>query len=254
MVTEVTSATVLKFAGPSSIASETGTGTTYKRADKLSIGTTKKSFSMEKQFTDLTTKGINYTGMIASSMELNVAYGEIVTGSFGFSGNGYVTADSASELITNSRTVDAPATSQSMNGSVDMPFLASSAIGTLAVSDFDIQNISISLDNNVNPQNAIGTIAPKDYSAGTAAISIGMSAYLKNSVWSILDKKLSQDSFALGFGVKNSGGFYGFYLPAIQVSFDDPASGGANQDVMLDMNGTARVGSAGESALVIYKV
>jgi hypothetical protein len=53
--------------------------------------------------------------------------------------------------------------------------------------------------------------------------------------------------------LKNSGGWYGFYLPQVQVSFEDPTSNGQNQDVMLDMTGTAKVGASGESALVIYR-
>lgn len=253
MITEIVSATVVKYAGPTGMVDEVGSGTTYKRADKLTIGTTKKSFSIEKKFTDLTTKGINYRGMIASQMELSIAHGEIVTGSFTFSGNGYETADSAAELITDGRTVNAPATTQSMNGSVDMPFLASSAVGTFGSSAFDIQNISLSLNNNVTAQNVIGTIAPKDYSAGTAGIEISMSAYLKNEVWAILGKKLTQEAFAIGFMVKNLDGWYGFYMPAIQVSFPDPSAAGINQDVILDMAGTAKVGSNGESALTIYR-
>jgi len=253
MVTNVT-ALVLTFAGPESVITETGsTGTTYKRADKLTIGTSKQSFSMEKKFTDLTDKGINYRGMIASEMSLNVAFGELITGSFKFQGNDYQTVDLAADFITDARTVNAPATTNTMNGSIDMPFLASSAIGALAVSDFDIQNVSIKMNNNLTAQTVIGDIAPKDYSAGTAAIEISMSAYLKDAVWSILGKKLTQDPFAMGFMVKNTGGWYGFYMPAIQVSFEDPSSAGQNQDIMLAMSGTSKVGATGESALVIYR-
>lgn len=253
MVTNVT-ALVVTFAGPATMVTETGsTGTTYKRADKLTIGTAKQSFSIEKKFTDLTDKGINYRGMIASEMNLNVAFGELVTGSFKFQGNDYQTVDAAVDFITDGRTVNAPATTNTMNGSIDMPFLASSAIGTLAVSDFDIQNVAIKMNNNLTAQTVIGDIAPKDYSAGTAAIEISMSAYLKDAVWSILGKKLTQDPFAMGFMVKNTGGWYGFYMPAIQVSFEDPSSAGQNQDIMLSMTGTSKVGAAGESALVIYR-
>jgi len=76
---------------------------------------------------------------------------------------------------------------------------------------------------------------------------------LKDGNWDLLARKLSQDPFAIGFMVKNSGGGYGFYIPALQVSFDDPNSGGANQDVSMDMSGQAKVGSSGESALTIYR-
>jgi hypothetical protein len=253
MVAEVVSATVLRFVGPQTMVNGTGVTTTYKRADRLVIGTTKRSFSLEKAFLDLTTKAILYRGMLASTMELNVAFGELVGGSFGFSGNDYVTADAAGEFMTNGRTIDAPATTNTFNGSVDMPFLGSSALGALDESGLDIQSVNFTLNNNLSAQNVIGDVAPRDYSAGTAAIEISLSAYLKDTAWPMLAKKLSQDSFSLGFMVKNTGGWYAFYFPAIQVSFDDPSSGGPNQDISLEMSGRAKVGPNGESALVIYR-
>jgi hypothetical protein len=253
MVAEIISNTVIRVVSVGTLVTESGSGTAYKRADRLEVGVTKKSFSMCKQFLDLTTKGINYRGMIASEMELNVAFGELVNGSFTFSGNDYVTADTASELMTNGRTIDPAATTQTFNGSVDMPFFITSAIGTFGPSDLAVQSLSISLNNNLSAQTVIGDIAPIDYSAGTAQIGVEMNAYLNNANWSILDKKLNQDPFQVGFMVKNNGGWYGFYMPAVQVSFDDPASAGANQDILLNMTGTAKVGPNQEKSFVIYR-
>lgn len=253
MVTEVTSTTVIKFIGPTGMVNETGSGTAYDRADKLTIGTTKKSFSLEKKFTDLTTKGINYRGMIVSEFSLDFAYGALATGTFTLSGNDYQTADSAGELISNGRTIDAAATSQTLNGSVDMPFFATSAAGGLLTSGLAVQSISIALNNNLSAQNIIGDIAPINYSAGTAQISIDMNAYNDDSSWTTLENKLEQTPFAIGFQVKNDDGWYGFYMPQVQVSFEDPASGGQNQDIILNMSGTAKVGATGESALTIFR-
>lgn len=253
MVTEVTSATVIKYTGPEGMVDEAGSETDYKLADKISIGTTKKSFSMIKKFIDLTNKAINYRGMLVNTMNLNVAYGEIVNGSFGFSGVDYDPVDAAVDFMTNGRTINAPSTTQSMNGSIDMPVIASSSVGTLDGVTFCIQNVELALANNLTAQQCIGKAAPKDYSPGSAGITVNLSAYLADDNWSIIKKKLTQESFALGFQVKNGDGWYGFYMPAVQVSFDDPASGGANQDVILSMSGTAKVGANGESSLYIYK-
>jgi hypothetical protein len=254
MVTEIVSATVIKVSGPVGIVTEVGTGTTYKRLDKLSIGIAKQSFSMEKIFTDLTTKAINYKGMVAGTMDLNVNFGELITGNFGFFGNATDVADTAPEFITNGRTLNSPATTQTLNGSIDMPFLSSAAIGTFGPSDFSIKSLGLKLDNNLSAQNVIGRIAPRDYTTGTCKIDIDISAYLDDSSWAVMPKKLTQESFELGFMVKNSGGAYGFYMPALQVSFDDPTSAGQNQDVMLPMKGMAKVGPNGESALIIYRL
>lgn len=253
MVTSVDSATVIKISVPTGFVTEVGTGTTYKRLDKLTIGTTKKSFSMEKAFTDLTDKAIVYKGMIVGSMDLNVNFGELITGSLGFFGNDNEAVSLAADFITDGRTINAPATTQTLNGSIDMPLLASGAIGVFGPSDFAIKSVSLKLDNNLSAQNVIGKVAPRDYTPGTAKIDVDLSAYLDDSSWAIMPKKLSQDPFELGFIVKNSGGIYGFYIPALQVSFDDPMSAGQNQDVMFSMKGMARVGLNGESALTIFK-
>jgi hypothetical protein len=229
------------------------TGNSFKVCDHLVIGATKKSFSVQKKFIDLANKGIVYRGMLASEMNLSINYGEIVNGSFTFSGNDYETVGAEADFITYTRTVNAAATTNSFNGSVDMPFIASDAAGVLDKVNFCIQNVELGLNNNLTPQTCIGSIAPKDYSAGTANISVSLSTYLSDENWALLAKKLNQIPFGLGFAVKNAEGFYGFYLPAVQVSFEDPASGGANQDVMLEMEGVAKVGTNGVSALKIFR-
>lgn len=252
-VVQVVDATTIKVVAAQDLADEVGVGTTYKRADKLTIGTTKKSFSIEKAFLDLSNKALIYKGMLANEMSLEIAYGSILTGSFGFNGTKYLEADTAGEFITNARTIIPAATTNSMNGSIDMPFLNSSAVGTLDQVNFCIQSLSLSLNNNFIAQNCIGEAAPKDYSAGTAQVEIELSTYLSDVNWSILNKKLTQEAFAIGFMVKNVDGWYGFYLPAVQTSFDDPASGGANAEISLEMSGVAKVGPNGESSLVIYR-
>jgi hypothetical protein len=251
MVTVVT-ALVLTYAGPTGMVTATESAT-YQRASKLPIGITKKSLTVEKTFIDLTTKAIIYKGCLVSQMELNVEYGSLISGSFETMGNDYSTADAASEFVSYQEYISDPATTNSLNGSVDMPFITTDVTGSYVQDSFCIQSLKLSLQNNLTPQTCIGNAAPEDYTPGTAAVSVSISSYLKDGNWDLLAKKLSQDSFAVGFMVKNTGGWYGFYMPAIQVSFEDPASGGQNQDISMDMKGTAKVGSGGESALVIFR-
>lgn len=253
MVGEVQSATVLKLITPFGMVTEIGVGTTYKRADKLVIGSTKKSFSMEKAFLDLTEKAITYKGMICSTMELSVAYGELVTGSIGFLGNKHDELDVAADFLTFGRAINPAATTDTFNGSIDMPFFASSALGAFEVSDFDVRSIGLNLDNGLTAQTIIGRVEPKDYSPGTCKIEVDLTAYLTNNSWQVLGKKLTQEPFSIGFMVKNLGGWHGFFLPAVQVSFDDPATSGQNQDILLNMSGQAKVGALGESSITIFR-
>lgn len=247
-------ALVVTYVGPVGMETESGTGsTTYKRADKIGIGTTPHSFSFQKQFLDLTEKAIAYKGMMASNMKLNVTYGDLIGGSFTFAGNFQEDFDDEDNFITDGRTVTALATTNTLNGSIDMPFLASSSTGVFEQGDLCLQNVGITLENNFSPLTCIGKAAPENYSPGTASISVSLSTYLKDSAWTLLKNKLTQDPFAIGFAVQNSGGGYGFYMPSVQVSFPDPASGGQNEQVSLDMQGTAKVGATGQSALTIYR-
>jgi len=252
-IIEIVSSTVVRIATQEILVYETKVGASVKRADRLEIGTALKSFSMEKTFLDLTTKAIIYRGMIANSMNLNINYGEILNGTFSFLGTDHVIADTAGEMITNGRTINDPATTNSLNGSIDMPILITSALGVLDKNNMCIQSLDLTLNNNLTAQNCIGKAAPINYTPGTAEIEINLSTYLSNINWAVLEKKLDQEPFALGFVVENFEGFYGFFLPAIQVVFPDPASSGANQEVSLEMSGNARVGLNGESALVLYR-
>ena len=252
MVTAVT-ALVIDYAGPSTMVDAASEAASYQRGDKLSIGTSKKSLTIEKTFLDLTDKAIIYKGCLVSQMDLNIEYGSLISGVFNTSGNYYATADAANEFISYLEYIDDPATTNSLNGSVDMPFVTTDVTGSFVQDTFCIQNLNMSLNNNLSTQTCIGKAAPEDYSPGTAALTVELSSYLKDANWDLLARKLSQESFAIGFTVNNSDGWYGFYMPAIQVSFDDPASAGQNQDISMDMSGTAKVGANGEPSLTIYR-
>lgn len=253
MATAVTDLEVT-FAHPTGMATAASEAATYQIADKLSIGTTKKSLSIEKAFLDLTNKAIIYKGCLVSQMELNIAYGSLISGSFETMGNDYDTADAANEFaVTYGEYISDPATTNTLNGSVDMPFLVTNVTGSYVQDAFCLQSLNLTLNNNLTPQTCIGNSAPENYNPGTASIQVDLSSYLKDANWDLLAKKLSQEPFAIGFIVKNTDGWYGFYLPALQVSFEDPASGGQNQDISMAMAGTAKVGSGGVSALNIYR-
>ncbi len=254
MVTALTSDLILVYAGPSGMKTCASESATYQRADKLTIGTTKKSISVEKCFLDLTTSAILYKGCLVSQMDLDVKYGSLISGSFETMGNDYETADAASEFLSYLEYIDDAATTNTMNGSVDMPFITTDVTGSFVQDSFCIQSLKVSLNNNLTAQTCIGAAAPENYNPGTANIGISLSSYLKDANWGLLARKLSQESFALGFMVNNTDGWYGFYMPALQVSFSDPSSGGQNQDISMDMTGTAKVGDDGESALSIFRL
>lgn len=243
----------ITFAYPGGMVTAVAESATYQVCDKLTVGVTKKSLTVEKTFLDLTNKALIYRGCMVSQMELNVEYGSLVNGSFTTMGNDYEAVEAAADFASYLESFKPPATTNSLNGSVDMPFVSTDVTGTFSQDSFCLQNLNISLNNNFTVQNCIGKAAPEDYSPGTAQITADLSSYLKDGNWGMLAKKLSQAPFAIGFMTGNVDGWYGFYMPAVQVSFDDPQSAGANQEISMEMSGVAKVGANGESSLTIYR-
>jgi len=253
MVSVITSATDISYVGPKDMVDEIIVAATFEVADKIDIGITQKSFSMEKAFLDLDEKAINYGGMLVSNMGFNIAYGAIVNYVFGFSGNFYDPVDLAADFFTDGRTIAPAGTTNSMNGSIDLSFIGNGSTGIFGPTDFCIQSIDLALNNNYTPQTCIGELPPQAYSEGTAQVEVSLTAYLSNETWSMLERKLTQEPFELGFNITNADGFYSFYIPALQVTGDDPASAGINQDVLLTLTGVAKVGANGEKSLTMYK-
>lgn len=254
IMVEVLTDLVITYAGPTGMVDGTGGTTKYQRADKLDIGIVQQSLTIEKSFLDLTTKALIYKGVVVNQMEIDVAYGSLISGSFDTNANDYETVEAADEFESFNEYIDGAATTDTLNGSIDMPFVTTNVTGSFEQGQFCLQSLKLTLNNNNTPQTCIGKAAPEAYSPGTADIKVDLSSYLKDTNWELLALKLSQAPFAIGFMVSNIDGWYGFYMPALQVSFDDPASGGANQQVSMAMSGTAKVGANGESALSIFRL
>lgn len=221
-------------------------GTAGSVPESLKIGFDDVLFAVEKNFLDLTDKSILYMDELVDVWTMAFAYGEIVDGTFSMLGAGY---ELPSPPATDAVTV-APATSE-------MPLNASSDIGLTIVDgvavDFCIQSFGFTLNNNHDPMNCMGHIAPEGYSPGTAAIEINMSAYLVNENFGYLQKKLSLVPVDVTYSARNADGGIAIRFPAAQLSFPDPASAGRDEQVTLDMAGTAKPGADGQS-MYVYRL
>lgn len=253
MVAEIVDVDTIRYVGGEGMADEIKAGVTFKVADYLEIGTTQKSFSVEKAFQDLTNKAINYLGMLVNTMNLAFQYGEIATVEFGFNGNGYDPVDQAADFVSNGHTINNPATTNKMNGSIDAALIAEGSSGSFIDASYCINQLNLGLNNNLSARTCIGKLAPDSYSEGTAQIETSIGFYNADESWGLLDKKQDQTSLDIGFILRNSGGLYGFYLPAVQVSFEDPAAGGINQDIIISASGQAKIGPNNENAFRIYR-
>lgn len=235
-ITDITGTTIT--VSKETIASETDASATITRPLRVKVGTTKQSFSIEKDFQDLTDKTIAYRGMLVNSFALNFEYGSIANSVFSFMGNGYETPVVP---ITDGRTVLAAGTDQPLN--------ASSDVGTVFVAGqpagFCIQNLNLTISNGMTPSVCLGELAPQNYALGTAAVEISGSAYLADADWSLMADKISQDPVMIGYTAINDNGGIGVVVHGAQLSFPDPASAGMDQQVSIAFTGSAKSIAAG---------
>jgi hypothetical protein len=225
----------------------------------LDIGTEQISYVIGKSYTDVLhdvgtdVHSQTYTGSLVSAFNISASYGEIVTGSFTTVGNGYdqEVPSFQQQVVVAGGSVTPAGTTNPVNASVDVPLVTSD----LSATDFCIEQFTIDLDNGLSPTQCIGKIAPTGYTLGTAGISISTNIYLSDTSYdAFMLAKLTQDPVSLTFTMENIDGGYAFSLPAVQLSFPDPAATGANEQTMIEAAGQAKVGPNGESALRIYKL
>jgi hypothetical protein len=234
------------------------TGGTSRRPAYLDIDSVQQSVTLSKAYEDVLDSSDDeysqaYSGTIVSGFSVNVEYGSIVSGTFSLSANGYEQEKPSLQqrVVTAGGTVNPAPTSQPVNASVDVPIVSTENLPT----NFCITSFSITLSNGLTPQNCIGKAAPTRYELGTSAISIEAGAYLSATAYeALMGKKVTQEGVPMTFIIQNSDGGYAFAFPAIQLSFPDPGASGANQQVMIDGSGTAKVGDNGESQLRIYQI
>ncbi len=251
VIVQITSVSALElgYAGPDTMVDEAVDADgdeTITRPSFLDIGLTKTHFHMAKVYEDLTNKSILYPGAIVDGFSLNFAHGALSTVGFNFvSGHDYPDLP-----LTNGRTVIPVGSPQPLNGSAD----AGKVVVAGEVAPYSVKSVAINLSNNNSDRVNLGETAPSTYDEGAATIGISMEAFLEDSNFDLLKNKSTQTPFSFFFFAKNSDGGYAVSLPACQVSMDDPGVQGGNQQLTMPLNGTAKPGVDGESALRIYKL
>lgn len=249
----------LQIAVPRAATTETGATVTFARPTYVDIGSEVISMTLSKSYEDVThgtgsdVHSQRYTGALVNQLAVSMTWGEIVTNTATFVANGYQQeAPSLGQQIeTAGGTIPPAATDQPLNGSVDMPMVTVNGEPT----DYCIQQLNFTLNNNLSPQNCLGKIAPTKYSQGTAQINVTANIYLGDPSYdAFMPAKLTQVPVSMMFAAVNQDGGYAFDFRAVQLTFPDPSSAGRDQQVMINATGVAKVGPNGSSALRIYKL
>lgn len=258
-IVTVTPPGTLEVVVPRTATTETAPAVTIGRPAYVDIGDEVLSLTLSKAYEDVPHAATSdehsqrYTGALVNQLAVQLAWGSIATYTSTFVANGYLqeAPSLVQQIEAAGGTVPPAPTDQPLNASVDMPMVTVGGQPT----DYCIQSLNFTLNNNLQPQNCMGKIAPTKYSLGTAAISVQASIYLGDAAYdAFMPKKMTQEPVGMMFAAANADGGYAFDFRALQLSFPDPSSGGRDQQTMINAEGVAKVGANGASALRIYKL
>lgn len=198
-------------------------------------GTTTKSFTVEKEFSDVSSFA-QYAGMRVTAMSLNFESQAILTGSLGFVGKSQVTASATLASTTTPATTN---TVMNASGNVGRVWE-----GGQAVTGVCFQSISVDLNNNPREQACVGSDSLIGVGTGRAEITGNVTAYFENN--GLIDKFTSGTKSNFRFQINDiDGNSYIVDIPLITYTDFTIAAGGGNQDVVQDGSWGASIDTSG---------
>lgn len=235
-----------KFFKVSEVTAPTGTVVTVDAATPLAVGTsianctiatsrlangtTMKSFSMEKEFSDIG-QFFAYRGMTVSQLSMGLQSGQIVNGSFSFIGKDSVRG-SSTQLPGTAVASQEYEPMNAVSGVGDILENGSAITGTF------VKDLSLALDNKLRSRDAVGNLGPVSIGAGTLALTGTLDVYLADGT--LYDKFTNNTSTSISFRVVDpSGNGYVVTLPAVRYGDAKVNAGGMDQDAMISLPFTA---------------
>lgn len=194
-------------------------------------GTTRKSFTIEKEFSDLTTTFAVHKGMVVNTMNVNAAVGSIVTGSLGF--NGMTTEYTA---VTSGTGTEIAATSSEV-------FSPVASIGTIwengtAMTGTCVRSINLTTTNNIRSQQCLGSLYPSTINLGTISVTGTIEVYFNNITF--LNKFINATATSLSYDFDDTAGNrFVVDLPNIKLNTGSISGISKNSDCMVSLGFTA---------------
>ncbi len=201
-----------------------GASITAEMGEQIVNGTTQPSFSIEKEFTDLTNEFEMFLGMTLEGFTLAVEAAALLTGAFTFSGKKSESASTAAGTIAS-----APANSNPVMAAIDDVKEILEAQG-----DFDVTSFGISQGNNLRMRTEVAELGPKSIGAGKSLFSGTLQAYFEDKA--IVDKYLNFTETSLAIILEDGlGNVYVFDFPRVHYTDAGRNATGENTDVIADL-------------------
>lgn len=187
---------------------------------RLRNGTAAKSFSLEKNFNDVT-KFMSFTGMHVSQMQLTVAAEQVLSGSIEFVG---MTADPRDTTAGTGTTISAP-TNDVMSASTHVSNVRENETDIVA-----IRELSFTVANNLRAHTVVGSDSPSGVGAGRCAVTGQATQYFSD--FDLYKKFVDGDRTSIDYRATDAhGNAYVIQFPEVKFTNATITAGGADQDV-----------------------
>ena len=208
----------------------------------VGTGTTPKSFTVEKQFLDIT-QFLAFTGCRVDTWRMELRQGQIATGSFGFVGK-------ASNAMsgTTARTGTTAAPTNSVLAPVD-------SIQVLTEGGSNISGCSaltFNLSNSLRTLPVLNSIDPLDINAGRQRVTGTMDIYFQDATMYSKFRALTTTAIVAKIGGAASKN-YNLNFPNVKFTKATIVAGGGDQDLMVSFEWTALKDTGTSSLLQVTR-
>lgn len=224
----------------SDVASETsGDSITITPLEYIRNGTTKKSYTIQKSFTDLDVPEIqNFTGARIGTFGLELATGSILTTSFSVLAKD---ADMTETQFTGA-SITAANTNTVMNAVDNVAAITFD--GDPGGSVFYFNSLSLNLENNLRGQEAVGSLGYIGVEPGRLSLTGSIELYFEDSA--LFDKFRAATAFSLSFMASDAAGnVYIVTIPRAKYTSMEIAAGGLDQDIFASADLEGIINAAG---------
>lgn len=230
-VTTVATTSVVISSSYSTLVTETAGATITVSGRSVRNSTLKKTFSVEEEYSDLTTTFAVYKGQQVNTMALNAASGSIINGSFGFMGMtgayGAATAGTGAEVAASTNPL---MSAQANIGTVYIDGVAQTGIY--------FKNINLTTTNQARALDAINNLYPIAINLGSLEVKLATTVYFSDTA--LLTKFTAGTAFSLVYSMFDSSGHY-IVVDCPNCKFDSGTLDGKslNSEVLVNLSITA---------------
>jgi hypothetical protein len=222
---------VVEVQGAALVTEAAPVGAVTMKGACIRNGVTETSFTLERCHADVT-QFFTYRGMVPESMDMKLAAGSVITGSFAFKGKDGVLA----ATTKGTGTANAASTTQVINAVSNVANIIEGST-LAAMSGVYVNSLDVSLKNNVRSLTGIGSLGAVDLGYGRCDVTGTLKAYFINNT--LYDKYINNTRTGLSYRMADAAGnTYIVTIPTIEFSSAKVNAGGGNQDVTVDIGWT----------------